>query len=235
MIPILAVPVLDQYELLADMEKSVDADVRRYFVIDNGDRYEGTQADLAVRAEKTHVCRPGANLGFAASVNLAIKANVHAPWWMFVNDDMIFTPGDLEVVAEVMWASVGAPLLATMQGVGYSGFAINDAAVEKVGWFDEAYHPAYCEDTDIDWRCKQLGVFRVEVPGTSRHLGSQTINGDLNRRSQNNYTYPHNVKYHEAKWGGAPRKEVYTTPYNQGGDPSLTPAPRLSRLRELAW
>lgn len=234
MIPVLAVPVLDQYELLADMEKSVDADVRRYFVIDNGDRYEGTQADLAVRAEKTHVCRPGANLGWGASINLAIKANIHAPWWLFANDDIIFAPGDLDRVAERMWQAAG-PTLATMQNCGFSAFAINDAMVEAVGWFDESYHPAYCEDCDYEWRARRKGFLPIIVEGSTRHLGSQTIGKSLPRRNSNNLTYPVNVKYHQAKWGGEPRQEVYETPFNQGGDPSITPAPRLSRLRELAW
>ena len=235
MIPVLATPVLDRYDLLSGMEASVDIDVKRYYVIDNGGKYVESTSGMSMMAESIHVCRPGANLGFGASVNLAIKTNLGGPWWLFVNDDIIFSPGDLQALAEFMWASTSVPLLATMEGCGYSAFAINEHAVETVGWFDEAYHPAYCEDTDINWRCLQLGVMRVDVPGTSQHLASQTIRASDVRRNSNDWSYPRNVKYHEEKWGGPPRSEVYTTPFNQGGDPSITTAPKLSRLRDLAW
>jgi GT2 family glycosyltransferase len=234
MIPVLATPVLDRYDLLEGMEASVDVEVKRYYVIDNGGKYDPFRQEPPW-AEQRHVCEPGANLGFSASVNLTIKANVVAPWWLFVNDDIIFSPGDLQVLAEHMWASTSTPMLATMQGCGYSAFAVNELGVETVGWFDEAYYPAYCEDTDIDWRCRQLGVMRVDVPGTSQHLASQTIRNSPARRDSNDWTYPRNVKYHEAKWGGPPRAEVYLTPFNQGGDPFFTTAPKLSRLRDLAW
>lgn len=236
MIPVLAVPVLDRYDLLADMEASVDADVRRYYVIDNGGRYNGIEdGHIWSWWEDRHVCRPGANLGFAASINLTIKANIHAPWWMFVNDDIVFAPGDLAAFEEQMWAVVGTPTIGMMAGCAFAAFALNDAVIDAVGWFDEGYHPAYCEDTDYLWRSTRKGVQVIDVPGATRHLGSQTIGRDLNRRQQNNLTYPLNVQYHRDKWGGAPREEVYTTPFNQGGDPSVTSAPRLSRLRELAW
>jgi len=233
-IPILATPVLDRYDLLTGMEASVDTEVKRYYVIDNGGKYVESTSHMRMMVESVHVCRPGVNLGFAASVNLAIKANLGGPWWLFVNDDIIFSPGDLERLSEVMWAAE-TPLLAMMAGCAYSAFAVNDLAIEAVGWFDEAYYPAYCEDTDFNWRCTQLGVQIVDVPGTTRHLGSQTIGGDQARRNSNDWSYPRNVKYHQEKWGGAPRSEVFTTPFNQGGDPSITTAPKLSRLRDLAW
>jgi len=232
MIPVLATPVLDRYDLLANMEKSVDVDVERYYIVDNGGRYGG---ESSLFADVVHVCRPGANLGFSASINLAIKANLMAPWWLFVNDDIVFGPGDLKAMEDQMWASKDKPLIATMQTCAFAAFAINDAALELTGWFDENYHPAYCEDCDISWRATRKGVKFVDIPGATRHLGSQTIGGNRKRRDENNRTYPINVKYHREKWGGAPRQEVYETPYNQGGDSFLTTAPRLSRLRELVW
>jgi len=232
-IPVLAVPVLDRYDLLVDMEASIDAEVRRYYVIDNGGRY-GPE-DPREWAEAVHVCRPGYNLGFAASVNLAIKVNLRAPWWFFVNDDIIFAPGDMDRLADVMWAADG-PQIAWLENCGFAAFAVNDLAIETVGWFDESYHPAYCEDCDWEWRAKRIGgVSFVDVPATTRHLASQTIR-DIGRRRSNDRTYPMNKQYHWEKWGGVePRQEVFLTPFDKGGDPSITMAPKLSRLRELAW
>lgn len=234
MIPVLVVPVLDRYDLLVGMEKSVDAEVRRYFVVDNGGRYP--EGDALPWWEDRHVCRPGANLGFAASVNLAIKANLRAPWWFFSNDDMVYAPGDLERLADEMWKADG-PRVVFMENAGFAAFAVNDQAIEAVGWFDESYHPAYCEDCDWEWRAKMIGgVTFFDMPSRSVHLASKTIHGDINRRKANDRTYPKNKEYHRAKWGGEePREEEFRTPFDAGGDPALTMAPKLSRLRELAW
>lgn len=79
------------------------------------------------------------------------------------------------------------------------------------------------------------GVRFLFVPGTSKHLGSQTIKGSTRRREANDRTYPLNKEYHYEKWGGEPRGERFETPYDVGGDPSVTVAPKLSRLREMAW
>ena len=59
MIPVLGVPVLDRYDLLEKMEESVDVEVKRYYVLDNGDKYDPFRQEPAW-AEQCHVCRPGA-------------------------------------------------------------------------------------------------------------------------------------------------------------------------------
>jgi hypothetical protein len=111
---------------------------------------------------------------------------------------------------------------------------VNDRAIEQVGWFDESYHPAYCEDCDWEWRAKRVGIEIVDLPSATKHLASQTI-ADIGRRKSNDRTYPKNKEYHFSKWGGEPREEVFATPFNAGGDPTVTRAPKLSRLRELSW
>ena len=227
MIPVLAVPVLERYDLLVGMEKSINVEVGRYYVIDNGGRYDDSEP-----WESRHVCRPGGNIGFGASINLAIKANATAPWWLFANDDILFAPDDLNLVEEAMWAA-GGPRIAALSG--FSAFALNDKAVETVGWFDENYHPAYCEDNDYAWRADRLGVEYYTVPGNTVHLGSQTLGGNINYRTANHRTYAGNRAYHNRKWGGEPTVERFLTPFDAGGDPSVTEMPKLSRLREHAW
>jgi GT2 family glycosyltransferase len=231
-IPVLGVPVLDRYDLLEEMEASVDTDVKRYYVLDNGGRY-----DLAEWPwwDRRHVCRPGANLGWGAAINLMIRANVAAPWWLFANDDMVFGPGHLAATAEYMWEH-REPTIAHLAGMGYAAFAINAEAVERIGWFDESYHPAYVEDCDFNWRAKLVGdVTIIDIPGHSLHAGSQTIGGSPERKAANDITYRRNKDYHRSKWGSEPWEELFLTPFNNGSNPAVTTAPRLSRLREQAW
>jgi hypothetical protein len=229
-IPVLVLPVINRYDLAARMEASVDHPVGRYFVIDNGGGYlEGPWSG------DRHVCRPGANLGVAASWNLAIKANVDAPWWLFVNADIVFGAGDLERLTEAMDAATEPAVLSLLAPpMFYSAFAVNDRAIEAVGLWDESYHPAYCEDSDWTARATRIGGVRLEhIGGTTQTVegGSVTIREP---GTQNDRTYPENVRYHVAKWGGPPWQERYALPW-QDGELHMTEQPTLHRLRMQRW
>jgi GT2 family glycosyltransferase len=237
MIPVLGCPVLNRYDLLANMEASVDHEVQRYFVVDNGGLYDKADGELSW-AEGMHVCDPGYNMGFGAALNLVIRANIKAPWWMFVNDDIVFGRGDLARMDSEMSAATG-PVMRTLAGCGFSAFAINAAAVERVGWFDENFYPAYCEDSDWSWRAILLGVEWVDTPSSTSHLSSQTI-AQPTQRAANNRTYPQNRILFRQKWGCEPWEAKmegpgFKTPFASGLDPSITIDPPFKRLKELAW
>src|SRR5512146_1915569 len=140
MIPVLAVPVLHPH-LVEQMLATVDMPCVRRIVIDNG----GRLGDLP----GVHVIRLPGNLGVGASWNLAMKVTPRAPWWAIVNDDIEFAPGDLAALAEAM--DDPTPRLVALDG--FSAFGINRGALDAVGWFDESFHPAYCEDADYEYRC----------------------------------------------------------------------------------
>jgi len=222
MIPVLGVPTLTRYDLLQRMLASVDEPVGQIIVVDNG--------GYCPEPAGTHVIHLPANLGVAAAWNLVLKATPRAPWWAIVNDDLTFAPGDLARLINAM--SDESPRLATLDG--FSAFGINRVALEIVGFFDENFHPAYCEDADYEYRCRLVGVPIVAVPAGLRHERSSTIALDRYRR-QNDRTYPENVQYFKSKWGGPMRGgEVYTAPFNGTGGPNdwnLDPR----RLRDLSW
>lgn len=231
MIPVLVLPIINRYDLARRMEASIDVPVERFYVIDNGGGYDDSEW-----TPWRHVCRPGANLGVAASWNLAIKANVHAPWWVFVNADVVFGPGDLARLAERMNAATG-PLVCSLlePPMFYSAFAVNAEAIEAVGFWDESYHPCYCEDSDWQARAQRIGSVEFDLlRGTTATVegGSVTIRepGTDNAR-----TYPANVAYHREKWGGAPWAEVYAYPFDGDGVLDTSDQPKLSRLRAQAW
>jgi hypothetical protein len=81
------------------------------------------------------------------------------------------------------------------------------------------------------------GVPIVDVQSGSKHLdgGSVTYRSDRAYADRNARTYPANVAYFEAKWGGPLRGgEQFTSPFNAGGsvkDWTLD----IGRLRDLAW
>jgi len=229
-IPVLALPILNRYDLAYEMLRTVDVAVGRFYVVDNGGSFSEEEEPLW--AVRTHICRPGANLGWGAALNLTIKANLKAEWWLFVNSDIAFSPGDLELVEKAMWEAPG-PMVAF--ACGFSAFAVNDKAIETVGFMDESYHPCYCEDSDWKARADRIGgVEFVELPTGTKHVGGGSVT-IREPGTRNDDTYPENKAYHALKWGGEPWNEQYSSPWNKGGDPSVTTAPRLSRLRSLAW
>lgn len=223
MIPVLAVPVL-RPDLVGRMLASVDVPVERTLVIDNG------AAVLERDVPGAWIVRLPSNLGVAASWNLAMKVTPRAPWWAIVNDDLVFAPGDLARLAAAM--ADPAPRIATLRG--FSAFGINRAALVVLGYFDENFIPAYCEDADMEYRAKLLGVPITGVPSGLRHETSSTISLPEYGR-QNARTYPANVAYYLRKWGGHLRGgETFTTPFNAGGRPDEWSLD-ASRLRELGW
>jgi GT2 family glycosyltransferase len=230
MIPVLGIPALNRPDLLKRHIESIDVEVGRLFVIDNSP--DGSMGDAADELG-VEVVDPGCNLGVAASWNFIIKTNPPADWWMIANVDQEYAPGDLARLAEAM--ADPAPAVRCLSA--FAAFAINRACVETVGLFDENYVPIYCEDADYEYRCKVAGVPIVDVQSGSKHLdgGSVTYRSDRAYADRNARTYPANVAYFEAKWGGPLRGgEQFTSPFNAGGsvkDWTLD----IGRLRDLAW
>jgi GT2 family glycosyltransferase len=229
-IPVLAVPVLNRADLLAQMLTSIDEPVRRLYVIDNG---AGLRRVRCREARSAHICSPGTNLGVARSWNLAIEANIAAPWWLIVNNDVFFEAGALARLVTVMDMADG-PLSAALCGFG--AFALNAAAVEAVGWFDPAFTPIYYEDSDWQRRALLKGVPIVNVYSDTVHVngGENAAEAAPDANARTKYA---NRQRYEQKWGPHARAgtETFTTPFDSGSDPALVTLPSLSLLREQSW
>ena len=224
MIPVLGVPYINRKDLLVGMLESINQPVERLIIIDNS-----PQRDLlGFEWPNARVISMGHNLGVAASWNLIIKLTITSPWWVIANSDLVLGPNDLASL-ETNIKDYG---LATMRGLAL--FAVTKDTMERAGWFDENFVPAYCEDNDFSWRCQLVEVKAIELEYECQHVGSAVIGSEPRYRSENNRTYPQNVLYYERKWGGIMGKEVHRTPFNKGGDPrewTLSPV----RLAELTW
>ena len=218
MIPVLGVPILNRPDLLKEMLASVDVPVGRVVIIDNG--------NVTNRAD---AIRPGRNLGVAASWNTIIQATPQAPWWFITNFDLTFAPGDLERLANHMETVGGIALLG-----GFSAFGVDRNVIKTVGFFDENFHPAYYEDNDFDYRCRMAEVPFVSLPAGLTHRISSTLTSSDHYYRRNSETFPANQAYFQAKWGGLPYRETYTTPFNAGGDPRAW-ALDIERLAAQVW
>jgi GT2 family glycosyltransferase len=222
---ILGVPVISRPDLLRACLESIDADVD-LVVIDNSGT--GELGDVAAEYGAL-VVEPASNLGVAASWNHIIRSFPSEPYWLIANADVTFGPGDIDRVCAEMTRA---------RWVGINGdwrlMGLTSEAVERVGFFDENFHPIYCEDADYEYRCDLAGVERYFIDGTTTHVVSATIE-DPAYRAKNARTYPENRAYYRAKWGGDLRGgETFTSPFDRGGhvgDWRLD----ITRLRSLSW
>jgi hypothetical protein len=231
-IPVLIVPILTQPELLDRMLASIDHPVEQIVIIDNGDVAMLLTSPIVDGkfVPMSTIWLPH-NIGVAASWNLGIKVTPLSPWWLIVNHDIEFGPGDLARLEEQMNPAEAGVWLMN----GLASFAITRHTINSVGFFDEAIHPAYDEDLDFMRRADLLGCPRHETGFTGKHVGSATIYSDPVLRMFNGNSHAANDRYYAAKWGGDKQGgETFTTPFNRGGhmgDWRLD----LETLRSNAW
>ncbi len=57
----------------------------------------------------------------------------------------------------------------------FSCFMIHKDVTDKVGWFDEEYYPAYCEDSSYHVRLHRAGIRAVCVDIPFLHHGAGTL------------------------------------------------------------
>jgi hypothetical protein len=169
------------------------------------------------------------NAGVAGSWNEIITL-FPAPYWMLVNDDIQFTPGDLAKMAEFLMGNANGIGEVNRIGCCYgnhgaSWWSVTRLGVNKVGLFDENFFPAYLEDCDWSRRADLAGVARVDVPdvhsvhGEPNQRGSCTVNVNAKLAHANSRTHHENHGLYRYKHGGPNGYETYKTVYNIPGMP----------------
>ena len=193
MIPCVIVPILKGPDILRRMLDTIDHPIKKLIIIDNGDALRESAGWPVEHVQSTKVIKMPANLGVAGSWNLGCKADPFAPWWLIVNFDVEWPAGSLRAFDE---QASGADILLAQSPQPWSAFALGEDVVQRVGLFDEAFHPAYFEDNDYEVRCAIGGVKvrRSTIPIV--HHNSSTIGffGEINNR-----TYASNADYMNGK------------------------------------
>jgi len=222
MIPVLGVPYINQPKYLESLIASIDEEIGQLVIIDN--TFDGSAPQIPGAVTVSAHC----NFGVAASWNLIIKSNPLAPWWLIVNSDIEFAPGDLAQIVEAMKTCD----VITMHG--FSIFAVSAKAIATVGFFDENFVPAYYEDDDWRYRCKLLGIAITDLALGATHRGSVAIRSDRWLMLENNRTFGENCSYFMGKWGGDKNLETFRTPFNGPCSPREWTLD-ISRLARMAW
>jgi hypothetical protein len=207
-IPVLIVPVLDNWDSARRMLKTVSA--KRTVIVDNG--------RLGMRHAGAEHIRPILNLGFSGSINAGIGQTPEAPWWMWASVDVEFTDADLINIIALMESATGPRVVTGDRSddrlLRFAYAAINREAIEAVGLLDEwTFYPLYYEDDDYQYRCQLGGVEWVEYNGAIKHQRSMTIRAPA-RAMSNAATFPANARAYQSKWGGLPSSERFSRPWD---------------------
>lgn len=194
MIPVLAIPVLNRYDLLDQNLETIDFPIKEILIINNGkEKYEPKRTDLNIR-----VLNLPSNLGMSGSWNLTIKLYPHENYWMFSSADTHWIPGSLE---ELHNESGSSKLVMTTEA--WSAFTLGENIVREVGLFDEYFYPIYFEDNDYYERVMRSSVKDGYVSGNIKvnapYGASQTISSDENLRNRNHDTFDINREYFNKK------------------------------------
>jgi GT2 family glycosyltransferase len=186
---------------------------------------QGSGLRWPTHVNRYEIARPGYNMGVAASWNHIIKANMNAPWWLIGSNDVKLEHGILQQLVDSITEEPGVWRIEmgneAKWGNHFGVFALNAAAIEKVGWFDENFYPIFWEDTEWIWRAQELNVplHLIKSPKT-HHDGNESWKGNPPLIESNKVSWDGNVKYHDAK--------------KASGKYEWNP-PSLSRLRRQQW
>jgi hypothetical protein len=193
MIPAMIVPVLIRHDLLDRMISSINYPVRDLVIIDNGPQFE-YEPTWNNWVHKVHHIKIPYNLGVASSWNLGIKSLPYSDYWLITGFDNEWGGESLARFHEEsdpnrLVLSGGAPV--------WTAFSLGWKVVDKVGLFDEALHPAYCEDNDYEWRCGFTDVEVVQSHIPVAHDNSSTLHAGFS--SKNEKTFASNTQYYRNK------------------------------------
>lgn len=206
----IGIPTYNRYDKLIKCLKSVNQSslVARVTIIDNGGKLS-PEPDFSVHT-------PGKNMGVAASWNWLIQ-NISEPL-LICNDDIEFGENDIRAFYDAYQTSEAG--LFYTDNVDFlnmfSCFMVRPVTIEKIGYFDEAFYPAYFEDCDYFRRMVLAEISWQSVPTNIIHAASSTLKGyNSTQMIKHHADFNKNQDYYKEKWGGMPTFETFNSPWNR--------------------
>jgi GT2 family glycosyltransferase len=213
----LAGPTLRRYDLLQKLVESAEAGERKpdgYYFVDNGGDLVSQMSRGAIRLPgNAYVETPGRHVGVAGAWNRCLRAS--GDYTIITNDDVTMHPRTIAALVEAAESSDAEFLYPEFNpGAMFCVFLLKQSCVDRIGGFDEAFHPAYFEDNDYHRRMKLAGVKEKCVSGIGYdHVGSATLKTFSGPElAKHHEQFRRNREYYMRKWGGLPGHETVGTP-----------------------
>lgn len=228
---------------LLDSIAGSDHDVCWYLFVHGQDAALRAKLDVFAAAARSRYFPYGVNRGLARSWNDGVKAAFDDgnDVTLIVNDDLFFYDGGFDQFVDfiltekarqpdfgiAMTYGMEPQKQATHPGAALERvlslgacFAIGEGALQKVGYFDENFWPAYLEDFDYHYRLGLAGVpLLCDERTLLQHQRSATVRRDRLLGLLHGQRLSRNEQYYRRKWGGAPDQETYLHPF---GDDDLS-------------
>ncbi len=230
-----SLPTLNRYQGAYELLDSVESGSmlpEKYLVIDNGGGFQKWLEDRKPKSwmERLEIIHNEKNLGVSASWNLALKRNY--PYTVLGADDCLAFPETLEklyqmALLEPEFGHYSSLVQGNKKHSEWVFFLQTKDLTNKVGLYDEIFHPGYFEDDDYRFRMKLAGLESKKVTNSPViHID----NGGLTCRQFSwEVLYAANQKRYIQKWGGVPGSETYTsTQVNGAKENSIVDRPVIS-------
>jgi GT2 family glycosyltransferase len=160
---------------------------------------------------------------------------------LIINDDILFAPTTIDNMVEqfLIFESEQSAVMMTGSNIcssmsspydilsfasdscdaaehpDFSCFMVRPNILDKVGYFDENFVPAYYEDNDYHYRINLSGHKAFSTTSAPYlHYGSQSMKEATSHTQDHGWFFPSNSFYYVSKWGGDPGNEIFVTPYN---------------------
>ena len=150
---------------------------------------------------------------------------------MLVNDDLHFVAGGFSTFVDFARAhdplsvaflqgleTGGSPYAGQVMQQGFACCTLTPAVIERVGWFDQNFTPAYYEDYDYYRRCILSGVAFMTADVLAEHERSKTTRDNPEISIGHVAIMTQNREYYTRKWG-PPGAETFERPFD---DPAWT-------------
>jgi N-acetylglucosaminyl-diphospho-decaprenol L-rhamnosyltransferase len=216
---VVVVPTINNLKYLKAMIASLPSQGESVIVIDQAST-DDTPQWLAEHPEFITLTQEK-NIGVAPAWNLGILSAFHigATHVAVLNNDIILSPTALDRL--VAWEGLGCwvPTVKPITVVpanpmpwnqvrlnrwvsrpgDFCGFLVTQKVIDIVGWFDEEYRLAYCEDLDYEMRLMRSGIpHGMCHDALVYHFGARSVvEGGVDTGLQ----FSKNAAYFERKWG----------------------------------
>lgn len=214
------IPTYNRYDLLKPYISKYGVDFCDWniYIVDNGNQgidissifnIEKENNDIKWSKSRLIIIHNDKNVGVGASWNQLCKKIFEKNDYALILNDDIYLGKKQEQIISLIKKKKNGFIRATPD---WCAFIISKDVYESVGEFDECFFPAYYEDKSYEYRMKLKGVVALKHPelNPSVYKSSQTIEKDpeIFEASKKN------KKIYFEMWGGEPKKETYTKPYN---------------------
>lgn len=215
------IPTINRFDLLQNLLNQVESQTRKpdqLVIVDNSNGKFSLCDSFPI---KTQIVKAD-NIGYSGAVNVGYH---QAKDFLIVcGDDDGISNDAIKLFVKYANSNLDSIFFnpAALGSKGFGIFAVRvKKAIEAVGYWDEAFYPAYYEDVDYARRMEIAGVEMCHVNESIFYLGGENagIASSLKRAStQLNMDLEagiiSNRNRYRRKWGGEPNQEKYTVPFN---------------------